>query len=223
MAGKRLLNDPAELVSFPDALGPNAGSYSSARKRLKDNDCPTLPADHLDAEQPLATPPIDELAERSNEVNEVNSVVKELVNELVNTTTESEQLELSVASLDESFKLNYDFSLVADLPNDHQSDELAAGQPTDLTGDLYGSARFDNSFTEHNYANNCANVPSTSIQCSTAANQSSPSHPHSSKPVKGALRFNNNAMKSTSKKNVKFKGVTVFYFSRNQGGSTVPR
>lgn len=221
MAGKRLLNDGAELDEFPDALSPNAGPSASARKRLKDNDSTAL----SEVRPPSTSRPLDDF-----ESNEVNSVVKDLVTELVNTTTESEQLELSVASLDDSFKLNYDFSLVADpaadLLADHQSDELA-NQPNDsadLTSDLYGSARFDNSFTEHNYANNCANVPSTSCaaQCSNSINQSSTSHPHSSKPVKGALRFAN-AMKSTNKKNVKFKGVTVFYFSRNQGGSTVPR
>lgn len=219
MGSKRFFDDSGELDRPLDEhqnhLNENHGS--SARKRLKDADCPTS--------QPFdsAQQPIDEPAAQSNELN---SVVQDLVTELVNTTTESEQLELSVASLDESFKLNYDFGLVVDptddlLINDQRGDELTAGQSTAAATTTYDSARFDSSFTEHNYANNCANVPSTSTQSSTSSNQSSP-HPASSKPVKGALRFHN-PMKSTNKKNVKFKGVTVFYFSRNQGGSTVPR
>ena len=215
MGSKRLFDESGELDHHP----PNENQFleenhgSSARKRLKDAERST--------DQPYD----------SAQPNEVNSVVQDLVTELVNTTTESEQLELSVASLDESFKLNYDFGLFTDptddLLNDQQQGDELAGQSTTAAAaaaaaTAYDSARFDSScFTEHNYANNCANVPSTSNQSSTSSNQSS-HHPAPSKPVKGALRFHN-AMKSTNKKNVKFKGVTVFYFSRNQGGSTVPR
>ena len=199
MGNKRLFNDSGEL---------NGALELGSRKRLKEADCPAFgqPGGEETPNEPAA--------------NEVNSVVKDLVTELVNTTTESEQLDLSGTSLDESFRLNYDFSLVAN-PTDLSTDQRV-DEPQATTA--YGGARFDTSFTEHNYANNCSSVPSTSCAASsstsTSSNQSS--HPHSGKPVKGALRFHN-AMKSTNKKNVKFKGVTVFYFSRNQGGSTVPR
>lgn len=221
MANKRLLSDGSEFDCPPHELSHNYGSASAA-KRLKDTDCSNQPFD--EAQQFAGA---DELVDEP-QLNEVNSAVKDLVTELVNTTTESEQLELSVSSLDDSFKLNYDFALVdqTDQPNQRTDDqlsqpvnELSTGQPID---DAFGSARFDSSFTEHNYANNCANVPSTSCATSSSTSENQSSHSHSSKPVKGALRFHN-AMKSTNKKNVKFKGVTVFYFSRNQGGSTVPR
>lgn len=157
---------------------------------------------------------------QSNDNDDLSFVVKNLVNDLISTTetnlnnekfnkptTDINQIcdfntsNASDLDLDDSFKLNYDFSLI----------NTDANQ--DSNAFFNQQQQFDNSFNEnaiieHNYANN---LPSTSSCKSFNENQS--------KPIKGALK-NSNAMKL--KKNVKFKGVTVFYFSRSQGGSTVP-
>jgi len=144
--------------------------------------------------------------------DDVPNVVRDLVSELVNTTDSELNSTGSIDfSLDDSFKLNYDFNLI-------QNDALYNSQ-------------YDNSFTEtatssssmlltdeHNYAN----VPTTSSSSSSNNNQQQQSN--SSRSIKGALKSytNNNDAIKKHKKSVKFKGVTVFYFPRNQGGSTVP-
>ena len=196
MAGKRRLKDE----EFDSSIDQN-GSIN-ANKKLKDND----------------------LVNETTQSN-VNLIVKDLVTELIETTEidlndrlNNDLNRVTITNqkmeLDDTFKLNYDFNLV--------NSEL-----TNSTDALFNQ-QFENCFTESNTAiieHNYANVPSTSSSFNHYKNQSNVHLQKRliNKPLKGALKFTNNAMNSTNKKNVKFKGVTVFYFSRNQGGSTVPR
>lgn len=179
--------------------------------------------------------------------SDVQTIVKDLVTELIDATDNelNDQLidgsttyqqndfnqidftHCTAASqdLDDSFKLNYDFNLIN---NDalYNSQEFVNSfteptlTPTTLSAPIVlnsPSPILNSTVSEHNYAN----VPTTSFSASNGhSNQTAIS---GSRPIKGALKFHD-AIKSTSsnKKNVKFKGVTVFYFPRNQGGSTVP-
>jgi len=170
-----------------------------------------------------------------NESNdEVQCVVREVVDKLVCTTDKTlnnsqinEQIHKSANNqieLDDSFKFNYDFSLI---PNDALYNQFE-NSFTETTNLSTSAAILNQTATEHNYAN----VPTTSSTNQSShfnnsnANKNNRNHSTSSRTIKSALKCKNDTINSVStdkkKSGVKFKGITVFYFPRNQGGSTVP-